>query len=283
LDVLISCASQSGQVVNDLVRASVTTNPSEADVVNLDNQSLASQVAGAVSPGSVFFSGDLQLDGKCYGEDNFYRVFVTPNGGNPVVSAVSPGVSASKYGVGDPNVRLRLLYWAEGPIPQPVQGSIVAGQSDAVQGYNCTSNGDFRGYTGTTIDGGVIYGVGQIPAGVATSDLNTASTTASSTDILAEMPFGAAGVVSKDEASANARKIKPKDDGFLGTGLDLKVVLAVAGVVVGCFAIPGVGCSIAGGVLPGTIGAAAGYGTGYIVEESTEQDSSSQTKEKQQF
>lgn len=279
LDVSIVCNGQNG-TVSDLVLINILNPDKNSETAAA--LGLAEQVGQSVSPGTVYFSGTLQQDGKCYGEKDFYRVFVIPKDGLPVVDSKSK-ISAA----GDPNVRLKLLYWAKNGIPLPVNGSVVFGEADGVTTYQCTSNGDFAGQYDNykLVDGGVIFSVGQLAA----------ETTSTMTDPLLLGVAGASGTVPKDEAQVAARKIKPKDDdGFLGTGLDMTTVIVIAAVAacatgVGCIVaagpVAGAGISIGGGAAITTFAvsgagaaaltvstaatAVAAYGAGQMIEGAT--------------
>ncbi len=243
INISIVCTSQ-GSSFSDSVTINTTApiNPlNQPSFVSPDSlQAQAEANAGNIT---VSFGGKLNVIDKCWGEDDFYKVYLTPLNGNPVVGSVT-GASPSQYKMGDPTATLELLYWQHGDIinPPKTEQGLTLGTSDGGQKYNCSTDASTPG--NNVVKGGVIYNIGQ------SQDVTTVDT--------AQQGLVTTGLVDKTEASKQASQIKPKPSGgFLGMDTGTLVVIVAAVAFTACAVSTGGGCLVAlGGV--GVPGATAG-------------------------
>lgn len=265
INISIVCMSQ-GSSVSDSVTINTTAplNPLNQPSFVSPDPSLQSQVEANSGNVNVSFGGKLNVIDKCWGEDDFYKVYLTPLNGNPVVGSVT-GASPSQYKTGDPTATLELLYWQHGDIinPPKTEQGLTLGTSDGGQKYNCSTDASTPG--NNVVKGGVIYNIGQ------SQDVTTVDT--------AQQGLVTTGLVDKTEASIAASQIKDKSSGgFLGMNVStLVVVAAIAGAAacatgVGCLVLtsltyaPGIG-TIGAGVVAASAASAAVAGAGTMVVE----------------
>jgi hypothetical protein len=260
LDVAMSCFGPNG-TTTDLILARIINNGGGQSTGQQNSEgALVGQIAQLRdSSVAVYFYGEVSRKDKCWGEDKFYKVFISPKEGGAVKSV--NGLSPAPYRVGDSSVLAKALWWDQGGMSVPAPGALALGSADGVQSYNCSTDGG----PDNIVDIGVIYNVGQYSGPVSGSDsvgyTYTDGQLSSTADSMngSTVGVGSAGAatsslasvdtygeVPMEDAQAAARQIKKEDDdGFLGTGLDMATVMAVAAFAA---CATGVGCLVSSAI-----------------------------------